>query len=94
MALLIECPECKNRNSLKNQSCSCGKNLRKESHKCYWIEYYVSGKRRRERIGRSKLGAGNRLREVQTAKAEVKHKKKKKNSISPIVEEQMYIEMQ
>ena len=80
MALLIECPECKNRNSLKNQSCSCGKNLRKESHKCYWIEYYVSGKRRRERIGRSKLGAENRLREVQTAKAEGRYLKMNKNT--------------
>jgi len=80
MALLIECPECKNRNSLKNQSCSCGKNLRKESRKCYWIEYYVSGKRRRERIGRSKLGAENRLREVQTAKAEGRYLNMNKNT--------------
>ena len=80
MALLIECPECKNRNSLKNKSYSCGKNLRKESHKCYWIEYYVSGKRRRERIGRSKLGAENRLREVQTAKAEGRYLNMNKNT--------------
>ena len=80
MALLIECPECKVRNSLKNPACKCGKNLRKESHKCYWIEYYVDGKRMREKIGNSKLAAENRLREVQTAKAEGKHIKKNKNS--------------
>ena len=80
MALLIECPECKVRNSLKNPACNCGKNLRKLSHKCYWIEYYVDGKRMREKIGNSKLAAENRLREVQTAKAEGKHIKKNKNS--------------
>ena len=85
MALLIECPECKVRNSLKNPACKCGKNLRKESHKCYWIEYYVSGKRRRERIGPSKLGAENRLREVQTAKAEGRTIRKNKNALITLV---------
>jgi integrase len=37
------------------------------------------GKRTRERIGRSKQAAENRLREVQTAKAEGRHIKKNKN---------------
>ena len=80
MGILVECPECKNRNSLKKQSCKCGKNIRKESHKCYWIEYYDGGTRRRERIGHSRLGAENRLREVQTAKAEGRYIKKNKNT--------------
>ena len=79
MGILVECPECKNRNSLKNQSCKCGKNLRSLSHKCYWIEYYDGGSRRRERTGHSKLGAENRLREVQTAKAEGRTIRKNKN---------------
>ena len=70
MALLIECPNCKNRNILKNLSCKCGKKIRKESNKCYWIEYYIDGQRKRERIGHSKLAAENRFREVQTAKVE------------------------
>ena len=70
MALLIECPNCKNRNSLKNLICKCGKKIRKESNKCYWIEYYIDGQRKRERIGHSKLAAENRFREVQTAKVE------------------------
>ena len=70
MALLIECPNCKNRNSLKKLICKCGKKIRKESNKCYWIEYYIDGQRKRERIGHSKLAAENRFREVQTAKVE------------------------
>ena len=70
MALLIECPNCKNRNSLKNLICKCGKKIRKRSNKCYWIEYYIDGQRKRERIGHSKLAAENRFREVQTAKVE------------------------
>ena len=70
MALLIECPNCKNRNSPKKLICKCGKKIRKESNKCYWIEYYIDGQRKRERIGHSKLAAENRFREVQTAKVE------------------------
>ena len=73
MALLIECPQCRKRISLKKSECGCGKNIRKTANKCYWIEYYVGGKRRRERIGRSKKAAENRLREIQTAKAEEKY---------------------
>ena len=70
MGLLIECPSCRKRSSLKKHLCVCGRNIRKESSKCYWIEYYLAGKRKRERIGHSKLAAENRLREIQTAKAE------------------------
>ena len=54
---MIECPNCKNRNSLKKLICKCGKKIRKESNKCYWIEYYIDGQRKRERIGHSKLAA-------------------------------------
>jgi len=80
MALLIECPSCRNRNSLKNISCNCGKTLRKASGKVYWIEYYLAGSRKRERIGHSKLAAENRLRKVQIAKAEGKFINSNKNN--------------
>ena len=80
MALLIECPSCRNRNSLKNISCNCGKTLRKASGKVYWIEYYLAGSRKRERIGSSKQAAENRLRKVKTAKAEKRHIRKNFNS--------------
>ena len=81
MAILIECPKCRKRNSLKKVECGCGKNIRKASSKNYWIEYYVGGKRKRERIGQSKQAAENRLREVQTAKVEGRHIKSNKNNL-------------
>lgn len=62
MAILIECPKCRKRNSQEKVECGCGKNIRKASSKNYWIEYYVGGKRKRERIGQSKQAAENRLR--------------------------------
>ncbi|EKD36575.1 MAG: integrase family protein [uncultured bacterium] len=73
MGLLVECPECKKRVSLKKKTCSCGFQVGKAAGKNYWIEYYHLGRRKRERIGRSKAAAENRLREVETAKAEGKH---------------------
>ena len=80
MGLLIECPACRKRIGIKKGICTCGKNVRKDSGKCYWIEYYLDGSRVRERIGFSKLAAENRFREVQTAKAESRHIRKNKNA--------------
>ena len=86
MAILIECPKCRKRNSLKKVECGCGKNIRKASSKNYWIEYYVGGKRKRERIGQSKQSAENRLREVQTAKAEGRYIRQNKNAEVNLIE--------
>ena len=79
MGILVECPVCKIRSGLKRKICKCGNKVQKADSKNYWIEYYLNGKRTRERIGRSKQAAENRLREVQTAKAEGRHIKKNKN---------------
>ena len=79
MGILVECPACKIRGGLKRKICKCGHNVQKASSKNYWIEYYIEGKRTRERIGRSKQAAENRFREVQTAKAEGRHINKNKN---------------
>jgi integrase len=74
MAILVECPTCKYRNSLKKDTCKCGFPLKKAAGKAYWIEYYDdAGMRRRERIGPSKGAAEQRLREVLTARAEGRH---------------------
>ena len=81
MGILVECPACKIRGGLKRKLCKCGHNVQKASSKNYWIEYYLEGKRTRERIGRSKQAAENRLREVQTAKAEGRNIRKNKNSL-------------
>ena len=81
MGILVECPACKIRGGLKRKICKCGQNVQKASSKNYWIEYYLEGKRTRERIGRSKQAAENRFREVQTAKAEGRNIRKNKNSL-------------
>jgi len=73
MGLLVECPKCRRRVSLKKDSCpGCGlSGLKKRPGKVYWIEYYdFDGKRRRERIGSSKEAAEARLAEVKKLKAE------------------------
>lgn len=52
MAILIECPNCRYRNSEDKEKCvKCGLNLKK-AKKVYWIEFYTKDrKRKRERIG-------------------------------------------
>jgi integrase len=79
MGILVECPACRIRGGLKRKTCKCGHNVQKTGSKNYWIDYYINGKRTRERIGRSKQAAENRLREIQTAKAEGRHINKIKN---------------
>jgi integrase len=81
MGLMIECPECKKRNSSKAKTCKCGFALAKFSGRAYWIEYYdVDGRRKRERIGPNKAAAEQRYREVLSAKAEGRHIKKSKDA--------------
>ena len=79
MGILVECPACRKRGPLKRKICECGYNVQKANSKNYWIDYYEGSIRKRERIGRSKQAAENRLREVQTAKAEGRHIKQNKN---------------
>ena len=81
MGILVECPACKLRGGLKRKICKCGHNVQKVGSKNYWIEYYLEGKRTRERVGRSRKAAENRFREVQTAKAEGRTIRKNKNTI-------------
>jgi integrase len=77
MGLLVECPECKRRNSQKAKNCKCGFALAKFSGRVWWIEYYDHDKRlRRERIGPNKAAAEHRLREVLSARTEKRHIKK------------------
>jgi len=81
MGILVECPNCKMRISLSRKVCKCGNKVQKAHSKNYWIEYYLNGRRTRERVGRSKQAAENRIREIQTAKAEGRHINKNKNSL-------------
>ncbi len=77
MGLLVECPECKKRNSAKVKACKCGFALAKFSGRVWWIEYYDQDKRlRRERIGPNKAAAEQRYREVMSARTEGRYIKK------------------
>lgn len=57
MSILVECPACHNKQSIKRRLCSCGEDLvkaKKAQRVCYWIDYRVpGGKQRREKIGYS-----------------------------------------
>jgi len=79
MAMLQECPKCHKRYSLKRKTCSCGFRFAKTSGKIYWIEYYVDGRRRRERIGPNKQAAEQRLRDVLNRRTEGRYIEKAKN---------------
>jgi integrase len=73
MALLVECPKCKKRNSTKISTCKCGLNIKKAAHKNYWIEFYYNGRKTRKRIGPSKAAAEQRLREVLKLRTEERY---------------------
>jgi hypothetical protein len=73
MGLLVECPECKKRNSQKAKTCKCGFALAKFSGRVWWIEWYQEGQRKRERIGPNKGAAEQRLREILSARTEGRH---------------------
>lgn len=81
MGILVECPKCKVKGSVKLKVCKSGNHVQKSNSKNYWIDYYINGKRTRKRIRRSKQAIENRLREVETAKADGNHIKKNKSSI-------------
>lgn len=76
MGLLVECPKCRKRNSERAKVCKCGFALSKFSGRVWWIEYYLDGHRKRERIGPNKAAAEQRLREVLSARAEGRHIRK------------------
>jgi integrase len=57
----------------RSQCPRCGFKLRKASGKVYWIEYYLNGKRKRERIGPNKEAAEQRLREVLKLRTEERY---------------------
>jgi len=61
---------------LKREVCACGSKLPR-SGKLYWIEYYIDGYRKRERISPSKVAAEHRLREVLTLRTEGRYVVKK-----------------
>ena len=55
MGILVECPKCKVRGSVKRKVCKCGNQVQKSDSKNYWIDYYINGKRTRERTNVSSV---------------------------------------
>jgi integrase len=82
MGLLVECPECKKRNSAKVKACKCGFVLAKFSGKVYWVEWYQNGQRNRKRIGPNKAAAEQWQREVLSARAEGRYIKKSPDALT------------
>jgi len=78
MAILHACPKCHKKYGIKTKVCSCGCDLSKLSGKIYWIEYYLYGKRKRERIGPHKMAAEQRQREVLSQRTEGRYIRKAK----------------
>jgi hypothetical protein len=84
MGLLVECPECKTRNSTKPYKCGECKECKankpckkpKPCQKCL----------RRERIGPNKEAAEHRLREIKSAKTEGRYIKKCPDAVTQFKE--------
>ena len=83
MAILVECPQCRARNSLRRDTClKCGFSVKKAANKVYWVDYYdQDGRRRRERIGPSKMAAEARWAEIRRLKAEAEQIPSKKAAL-------------
>jgi integrase len=63
MALLVECPRCKLKQTARARKCrECDIDLTKVNEKIYYIDFYYKGNRKRERIGTSKKLAETVLR--------------------------------
>ena len=41
LGILVECPKCKVRGSVKRKVCKCGNQVQKSDSKNYWIDYYT-----------------------------------------------------
>ena len=79
MALLVECPRCKHKQSTKAKNCGgCNLDIRNSPDRIYYIDFYNKGKRIRERIGTSKRLAETTLRKRRVEIAEGKYLNKKK----------------
>jgi integrase len=86
MAILAECPICRNKQSAKNKKCKCGENLDKAKRGQrvkYWIVYRLpDGKQRKEYVG-------NSITDAQAADGERKSQKKRKQFFEMLPESSM-----
>ena len=79
MALLVECPRCKRKQSTGVKYCGgCSLDIKNSPDRIYYIDFYNKGKRTRERIGTSKKLAETTLRKRKVEIAEGRYLNKKK----------------
>ena len=76
MGILVECPKCKVRVSVKRKVCKCGNQVQNQTQRIIGLIITLTGNVLESVQVRSKQAAENRLREIQTAKAEGNHIKK------------------
>ena len=83
MALLIECPKCKHRNSEGVSACKKCEyaRLKKDNAKVYWVDFFYQGKRLRERVGPSRAAAEARQVELRKAAVDGVYIQKDKNAV-------------
>lgn len=72
MAVMVKCSQCHKKLSLKNSTCACGNDLKKDKKKLYYIVYTLNGKKVWEPAGHSLKLA----RELETKKKHDANNKK------------------
>ena len=80
MAVLAECPGCRNKQSAKNKKCKCGEDLdqaKKSQRVKYWIKYrFPSGKQRKEYVGSFEELNGYSIEDARIAESKRKIQKR------------------
>jgi len=82
MAILAQCPICRNIQSLRNKKCKCGEDLdsaKRSQRVKYWLQYRLpGGKQRKEYVGVFEGLNGNSIEDARTAHDKRKTQKKEK----------------
>lgn len=83
MAILQQCPICRNVQSLRNKRCKCGEDLdsaKRSQHVKYWLKYRLpGGKQVKEYVGTFESLNGHSIEDAKKAEADIKRQKPKKN---------------
>jgi integrase len=82
MAILAECPICRNKQSNKNKKCKCGEDLdqaKRSKRVKYWIKYRLpGGKQRKEYVGSFEELNGYSIEDARLAESKRKTQKREK----------------
>ncbi len=80
MAILAECPICRNKQAVKNKKCKCGADLdaaKRGQRVKYWIQYrFQGGKQRKEYVGAFEKLNGYSIEDARVAESKRKTQKR------------------